>query len=180
MVRVLRIFTGRGCLLPALFAGGAMAAHAAVPPPAETLPPPVAAWLDQARQDCPAGFQAKDEVEEADLTGAGRPGYIANPHGLTCAGEPHLYGGDGPASIELFVTLPSGEVVHAGAVLALGYQIQPSGDGGPPVIAFQTHEDGDRSGSVDEYRWDGRVFALQNRNSMAAPPMDDPEGDNKQ
>jgi hypothetical protein len=176
-----RVFAAIGGLVLALAIGGAKAARPAqqadAAQQAPSLPPAVAAWLDQARQDCPAGFQAKDEVEEADLTGTGRPGYIANPHGLTCAGEPHLYGGDGPASIELFVTTPSGEVVHVAGVLALGYQIEPSTDGGPPIIAFQTHEDGDPSGSVDNYRWDGRAFQLLSRNSMAVPPVDgaDPE-----
>jgi len=139
------------------------------------LPPTVMNWLAQAKQDCPSGFSAKDAVEEADLTGDGRPGYIIDPHHLVCAGSPHLFVGDGPASIELFVTLPSGEIVHTGAVLALAYQLQQASKGVPPVIAFQTHEAAERAGSIDRYRWDGTNFALLNKNSMAAPPVDGPD-----
>src|SRR5271167_2807245 len=72
-------------------------------------PAPVANWLAQAKQDCPAGFQANNPIQTLSLTGDDRPGFIADPHRLACAGEPHLFSGDGPASIELFVTLPSGE-----------------------------------------------------------------------
>jgi hypothetical protein len=149
-------------------------AMAAEPPP---LPGPVADWLVQAKEDCPAGFQSQDAVQSVSLTGDGRPSFIANPHRLTCAGEPHLYGGDGPASIELFVTLPSGEVVHTGGVLALGYQIQDAPGGGAPIIAFTTHESAVPTGSIDDYRWDGRNFALLNRQSMAQPPVDGPDRD---
>jgi hypothetical protein len=139
------------------------------------LPQPVVAWLAQAKQDCPAGFQNQHAVEVVDLTGDGRPGFIVNPHNLVCAGEPHLFSGDGPASIELFVTLPSGQVVHTGGVLALGYQVMPSPRGGAPTLAFQTHEEGERAGSVDSYRWDGRNFALLNKNAMSKPPVDGPD-----
>lgn len=165
-------------LVPASLILLATAAPAKEPRPAETnLPQPVAAWLAQAKQDCPSGFQNKNAVESADLTGDGRPGYIANPHNLVCAGEPHLFSGDGPASIELFVTLPSGEVVHTGGVRALGYQIMPSPQGGAPTLAFQTHEVAERTGSVDTYRWDGHNFALLNKNSMAAPPVNGPDAE---
>jgi hypothetical protein len=145
------------------------------------LPALIAQYLDEARQDCPAGFQAKGAVEKADLTGDGRPGYIVNPHRMVCAGSPHLFGGDGPASIELFVTLPSGELVHTGGVLALGYRIEPGPNGGEaPVIAFQTHDEADRAVSIDHYRWDGRNFALLERRSMAAPPVDGPDSEYQQ
>ena len=142
-----------------------------------SLPQPVAAWLDKARQDCPNGFQNRNAVEAVDLTGDGRPGYIANPHSLVCAGEPHLFSGDGPASIELFVTLPSGEVVHTGGVRALGYQVMPGPQGGAPTLAFQTHEENERAGSVDSYRWDGHNFELLNKSSMATPPVNGPDAD---
>ncbi len=151
---------------------------AAIGAPATTgvnLPQPVGAWLAQAKQDCPAGFQSDNPIETLDLTGDGRPGYIANPHRLSCAGEPHIFVGDGPASIELFVTLPSGEVVHTGGVRALGYQIMPSPQGGAPILAFQTHEDNERAGSIDTYRWDGHNFTLLNKAPMSAPPVDGPD-----
>jgi hypothetical protein len=140
-----------------------------------SYPGPVAHWLDQARQDCPAGFQSHDPIQTLSLTGDGRPGYIADPHRLTCAGEPHLFIGDGPASIELFVTLPSGEVVHTGGVRALSYQVMPSPQGGPPTLTFDTHDPDRATGSVDSYRWDGRNFALLNRSSMAYPPVNGPD-----
>jgi hypothetical protein len=140
-----------------------------------SYPGPVARWLDQARQDCPAGFQSHDPIQTLSLTGDGRPGYIADPHRLTCAGEPHLFIGDGPASIELFVTLPSGEVVHTGGVRALSYQVVPSPQGGPPTLNFDTHDPSQATGSVDSYRWDGRNFALLNRSSMAYPPVNGPD-----
>jgi hypothetical protein len=144
----------------------------AVPGPARAdLPPPVAGWLAQAQQDCPAGFHDGGAIVTAPLTGDGKPGYIADPHKLTCAGEPHLYGAGGPASIELFVTLPDGQVVHSSGVLALGYQIV-EGEGGAPVIAFQTHNLADRAGSIDSYRWDGQGFTLISQRSMALPPED--------
>src|ERR1700759_2971089 len=91
----------------------AMALAATVPFAAQAptnYPGPVARWLEQAQSDCKQGFAAHDPIQTLSLTGDGRPGYIADPHRLTCAGEPHLFIGDGPASIELFVTLPSGEV----------------------------------------------------------------------
>jgi hypothetical protein len=163
------------CVLAVSFAGAAMAAVQDA-----NLPPKIVDYLAQARQDCPAGFQARGAVEEADLTGQGRPAYIVNPHRMVCAGSPHLFGGDGPASIELFVTLPSGELVHTGGVLALGYRIDPSPQGGAPIIAFQTHDTGERAGSVDRYRWDGRNFALLERHSMAVPPVDGPDKDFQQ
>ena len=144
------------------------------------LPQPVAAWLAQAQRDCPAGFQAKDPIESVNLTGDGRPGFIADPHRLVCAGEPHLFSGDGPASIELFVTLPSGQTVHTGGVRALAYQVMQSPQGGPPTLSFQTHEDGERAGSVDSYRWDGHNFALLDKNSMAAPPVNGPDREYQQ
>jgi hypothetical protein len=144
--------------------------------PVETnYPGPVAHWLQQAQQDCPAGFQAHDPIQTLNLTGDGRPGFIADPHRLTCAGEPHLFIGDGPASIELFVTLPSGEVVHTGGVRALNYQVMQSPQGGAPTLTFETHDPSERAGSVDSYRWDGRNFALLNRNSMAYPPINGPD-----
>ncbi|MDB5395999.1 MAG: hypothetical protein JWM91_3505 [Rhodospirillales bacterium] len=168
----LRLATASLILLPATVA------DAKERQPAEaSFPQPVAAWLAQARQDCPAGFQNHNAVESIDLTGDGRPGYIANPHNLVCAGEPHLFSGDGPASIELFVTLPSGEVVHTGGVRALGYQVMPSPQGGAPTLAFQTHEENERAGSLDTYRWDGHNFAMLNRNSMAAPPVNGPDAE---
>jgi hypothetical protein len=153
----------------------ALGAHAAIQ--GDDLPGPVNDYLAQAHQDCPVGFEAKGAVEQVDLTGDGRPGYIINPHRMACAGSPHLFGGDGPASIELFVTLPSGELVHTGSVLALGYRIEPGPQGGPPTIAFQTHDEADRAGSIDHYRWDGRNFALLDRRSMAAPPVDGPDSE---
>ncbi len=153
----------------------APAAFASSSTPATNLPPPVAAWLSKAKQDCPTGFSADNPIETLDLTGEGRPGYIANPHRLSCAGEPHLFVGDGPASIELFVTLPTGEVVHTGGVRALGYQVMPGAGGGAPTLTFQTHEDGERAGSIDAYRWDGHNFALLNKSSMAAPPVGGPD-----
>ena len=156
----------------------ASVAFAKQTPPVQTnLPQPVAAWLAQAKQDCPQGFENRNAVESVDLTGDGRPGYIANPHNLVCAGEPHLFSGDGPASIELFVTLPSGEVVHTGGVRALGYRVMPSPQGGAPTLAFQTHEENERAGSVDSYRWDGRNFELLNKSSMAAPPVNGPDAE---
>ena len=156
----------------------ATAALAKQNPPAETsLPPPVAAWLAQAKQDCPQGFENRNAVESADLTGHGRPGFIADPHKLVCAGEPHLYQGDGPASIELFVTLPTGEVVHTGGVRALAYQLMPGAPGAPPTLSFQTHEDGERAGSIDNYRWDGRNFTLLNKSAMAYPPVSGPDSE---
>ena len=167
---------------PGLFAASLLAivpavAGAAVPAGAD-LPGPVAAWLSQARQDCPSGFQARgDAIRPFSLTGDGRPGYIADPHKLSCASEPHLFVGDGPASIELFVTLPSGEVVHTGGVRALGYQVMPAPQGGAPIIAFQTHGEGDAVGSIDDYRWDGQNFAMLNRQSMARPPVDGPDSE---
>ncbi len=136
------------------------------------LPQPVAAWLTQAQRDCPAGFQAQNPIQSVDSDRHRAAGYIADPHRLVCASEPHLFSGDGPASIELFVTLPSGEVVHTGGVRALAYQVMPSPQGGPPTLAFQTHESAERTGSVDNYRWDGHNFALLNKNSMARPPVD--------
>ena len=60
-------------------------AHAA---PADTnYPAPVANWLAQAKQDCPAGFQANNPIQTLSLTGDGRPGFIADPHRLVCAGK---------------------------------------------------------------------------------------------
>jgi hypothetical protein len=144
------------------------------------FPQPVAAWLTQAQHDCPAGFQAQNPIQSVDLTGTGQPGYIADPHRLVCAGEPHLFSGDGPASIELFVTLPSGQVVHTGGIRALTYQVMPSPQGGPPTLAFQTHEASERTGSVDTYRWDGHNFALLNKSSMARPPVDGPDREYQQ
>jgi hypothetical protein len=140
---------------------------------ADNYPAPVARWLQQAQQDCPAGFQAHDPIQAVSLTGDGRPGFIADPHRLTCAGEPHLFVGDGPSSIELFVTLPSGEVVHTGGVLALSYQVMSSPQGGPPTLVFQTHDPSERAGSVDSYRWDGQNFAILNKQSLAVPPAGD-------
>lgn len=163
------------CATAALAVGIALDASAAVQD--DNLPGPVNDYLEQARQDCPVGFQAKGAVEEVDLTGDGRPGYIINPHRMVCAGSPHLFGGDGLASIELFVTLSSGQLVHTGAVLALGYRIESSPKGGPPIIAFQTHDEADRAGSIDHYQWDGRNFALLDRRSMAAPPVDGPDAE---
>lgn len=172
-------------LIPRHFACAAVALALTVPAAAavqdSNLPPPVTAWLAQAKQDCPAGFEVRQgAVETAELTGDGRAGYVIDPHRLVCAGSPHLFIGDGPASIELFVTLPSGEVVHTGAVLALSYRIEPSAQGGPPILAFQTHEPSERAGSIDTYRWDGKNFALLNRSSMAAPPVSGPDKDYQQ
>jgi hypothetical protein len=144
--------------------------------PAETnYPAPVAKWLAQAKQDCPAGFQANNPIQTLSLTGDGQPGFIADPHRLVCAGEPHLFSGDGPASIELFVTLPSGETVHTGGVRALTYQVAQSPQGGAPTLTFETHDPAERAGSVDAYRWDGRNFALLNKTSMAYPPVNGPD-----
>ncbi len=170
---MLRILSVTGAIL--LLARTAAAAPA-LPDPSQ-LPQPVADWLAQAKNDCPAGFQALDAIQAVSLTGDGRRGYIANPHRLSCAGEPHLYGGDGPASIELFVTLPSGQVVHTGGVLALGYQIEDASGGGAPVIAFTTHSGDSPTGSIDDYRWDGRNFALLNKQSMAEPPVNGPDAE---
>lgn len=161
-------------------AAGAVSGMAVAAPQDDNLPPAVTHWLDQARADCPSGFQAKGAVELADLTGDGRPGYIVNSHRLACAGSPHLFGGDGPASIELFATLPSGELVHTGGVLALGYRIEPSPDGGAPLLVFQTHDANERAGSIDRYRWDGKNFAMLRRNSLAAPPVDGPDSEYQQ
>ena len=134
------------------------------------LPQPVADWLAQARTDCPGGFADHGAVREVDLTGEGRPGYVADPHALSCAGSPHMFGGSAPASIELFVTAPSGNVVHTGAVLALGYRVE-STSGGPPTIVFDTHDTKDEAGSFDAYRWDGHNFQMIQHSSMAAPPV---------
>jgi hypothetical protein len=171
MLRILSIATA---LLLLARLDPAQAAPASVQ---QNLPQPVADWLKQAKDDCPAGFQAQNAIESVSLTGDGRPGFIANPHRLSCAGEPHLYGGDGPASIELFVTLPSGAVVHTGGVLALGYRIEDAPGGGAPIVAFTTHESSERAGSIDDYRWDGRNFALLNRQSMAQPPVGGPDSE---
>jgi len=137
---------------------------------ASSFPQPVADWIQQARTDCPGGFADRGAVHEADLTGDGRTGYLADPHLLSCAGSPHLFGGTGPASIELFVTAPSGAVVHTGGVLALGYHIEPA-PSGPPTIVFDTHDIKDETGSFDAYRWDGHNFAMVDHKSMAAPPV---------
>ncbi|HLG86184.1 MAG TPA: hypothetical protein VKZ79_03200 [Alphaproteobacteria bacterium] len=134
------------------------------------LPQPVADWLAQAKSDCPGGFADHGAVKEVDLTGDGRPAYVADPHALSCAGSPHMFGGSAPASIELFVTGPSGNVVHTGGVLALGYRIDPT-PGGPPTIIFDTHDTKDEAGSFDAYRWDGHNFQMIHHTSMAAPPV---------
>lgn len=134
-------------------------------------PQPVTEWIAQAQQDCPAGFADRGAVQTADLTGDGRPGYIADPHRLMCAGSPRLFGGQAPASIELFVTAPAGNLVHTGGVLALGYRIEANPQGGPPSIVFETHNLKDEAGSFDIYRWDGHNFALVTHRSMAAPPV---------
>ena len=134
------------------------------------LPQPVTNWLAQAKSDCPGGFADHGAVKEADLTGDGRPSYIADPHALSCAGSPHMFGGNAPASIELFVTNPAGGVVHTGGVLALGYRIDPS-PSGPPAIVFDTHNKEDEAGSFDIYRWDGHNFQMIRHSSMAAPPV---------
>ena len=156
----------------ALAATVAIAAKA----PAQTnYPGPVAHWLEQAQSDCKQGFAAHDPIQTLSLTGDGRPGYIADPHRLTCAGEPHLFVGDGPASIELFVTLPSGEVVHTGGVRALSYQVVPGPQGSAPTLTFDTHDPDRATGSVDSYRWDGRNFTVVNRASMAYPPVNGPD-----
>ncbi len=151
----------------------AVPADAAAPAPAASYPQPVADWLDKARQDCPGGFASQPGVVRSfDLTGTGAPSYVIDPHFLSCAQEPHLYVGDGPASIELFVTLPSGRVVHTGGVVAMGYRVVPNTGGGAPVIAFDSHDANERAGSVDSYRWDGQNFALLTKSSMAVPPLD--------
>jgi hypothetical protein len=137
---------------------------------AADLPGPVADWIAKARQDCPKGFSDAGAVEKIPLTGDGRAGYAIDPHKFACDAAPGLYGGLGPASIELFVTLPSGQVVHAGGVVALGFKVTPYPDGGAPVIAFDTHEVKERAGSVDRYRWDGSRFAIMDRRSLALPP----------
>jgi len=134
------------------------------------LPQPVTDWLAQAKSDCPGGFADHGAVRQADLTGDGRPSYIADPHALSCAGSPHMFGGSAPASIELFVTAPSGNVVHTGGVLALGYRIDAAA-GGPPAIIFDTHNKEDEAGSFDVYRWDGHNFQMIQHTSMAAPPV---------
>ncbi len=136
------------------------------------LPPPVAEMIVQAREDCPAGFKDEGAVQSVSLTGDGRPSYILDPHRLACAGSPHLFSGDGPSSIELFVTLPSGQVVHTGGVVALAYSVQPSADGGAPILAFETHGVADRAGTISAYRWDGKNFSLLRQQSMAMPPND--------
>jgi hypothetical protein len=156
----------------------AIAVAVSLAPQARTevaYPIPVTHWLDQAKQDCPKGFAAHDPIQTLSLTGDGRPSFIADPHKLTCAGEPHLFVGDGPASIELFVTLPSGEVVHTGGVRALSYEVVQNPQGGAPTLNFQTHEAGAPTGSVDSYRWDGRNFTVMNRASMAYPPVNGPD-----
>ncbi len=58
-----------------------------------------------------------------------------------------------------------------------GYQVMPSQQGGAPTtLAFQTHEDGERAGSVDDYRWDGHNFTLpEQKLDMAAPPVGGPD-----
>jgi hypothetical protein len=137
-----------------------------------SYPPAVQQWLDQARSDCRAGFAAHNPIQTVDnLGGGGRPGYIADPHRLTCAGEPHLFIGDGPASIELFVTLRSGEVVHTGGVLAFGYQVSNSGRG-PATVSFRTQGTGGAPDTVDDYRWNGNNFTILNRSASAAPPAE--------
>jgi hypothetical protein len=176
MLNVIRSAAFR--LAPAsVMALAATVAFARQAPADINYPAPVTRWLEQARQDCPAGFATHDPIQTLSLTGDGRPGYIADPHRLTCAGEPHLFIGDGPASIELFVTLPSGEVVHTGGVRALSYQVMPSPQGGPPTLNFETHDMNQPAGSVDSYRWDGRNFALLNRSSMAYPPVNGPDSE---
>jgi hypothetical protein len=134
------------------------------------LPAPVVDMLSKARDDCPAGFKDDGAVQQTSLTGDGKPSYIMDPHKLACAGSPHLFSGDGPSSIELFVTLPSGQVVHTGGVVALAYTIQPGPDGGAPIIAFETHADGERAGTISFYRWDGQNFNMLRRQSMDIPP----------
>lgn len=167
-------------LAPASAIAVAAAISFAPKAPADTsYPGPVAHWLEQAKQDCKQGFSAHDPIQTLSLTGDGKPSFIADPHRLTCAGEPHLFVGDGPASIELFVTLPSGEVVHTGGVRALGYQVVESPQGGAPTVNFQTHDNGAPTGSVDSYRWDGRNFTVMNRASMAYPPVNGPDGEYK-
>jgi hypothetical protein len=136
------------------------------------FPPAVAEYVDQARRDCPAGFQAGQAVETADLTGSGQPGYIVDPHKMSCAGSPHLFGGSGPASIELFALNGAGQVAHKTGVLALAYKIVPAEAGGAPVIAFTTHNTTDAAGSIDSYRWNGTDFGLISHRSMAGPPED--------
>jgi hypothetical protein len=173
----MRVFLSAvGVLIFAVAAGPSVAApdtHGDM----SNLPGPVAAWIAQAKQDCPAGFQMHDPVQTVSLTGDGKPGYIADPHRLSCAGEPHVFSGDGPASIELFVTLPSGDVVHTGGVLALSYQVENAPNGGPPILAFTTHASGSATGSIEEYRWDGRNFTMLNRHSMAEPPVNGPDSE---
>src|SRR6201996_1864134 len=163
-------------IVPGLALGLVAAVSFAPKAPADqAYPGPVAHWLEQAKSDCPAGFAAHDPIQTLSLTGDGRPSFIADPPRLTCAGEPHIFIGDGPASIELFVTLPSGEVVHTGGVRALGYQVVQSPQGGAPTLNFQTHDAGAPAGSVDSYRWDGRNFTVMNRASMAYPPVNGPD-----
>jgi hypothetical protein len=134
------------------------------------LPTPVVDMLEKAKDDCPAGFKDDGAVQQTSLTGDGKPSYIMDPHKLACAGSPHLFSGDGPSSIELFVTLPSGKVVHTGGVVALAYTIQPAPDGGAPIVAFETHADGERAGTISSYRWDGQNFNMLRRQSMDIPP----------
>jgi hypothetical protein len=137
---------------------------------AADLPGPVTDWIAKLRQDCPKGFSDAGAVEKISLTGDGKPGYAIDPHKFACDASPGLYGGLGPASIELFVTLPSGQVVHAGGIVALGYKVIAYPDGGAPVIAFDTHDVKERAGSIDRYRWDGHSFAVMDRRSLALPP----------
>jgi hypothetical protein len=136
-----------------------------------SLPPPVAEYLAQAERDCPAGFRAGHAVQTVDLTGEGQPGYVIDPHKMSCAGSPHLFGGTGPASIELFVTLPSGKVAHRGGVLALSYTVDPAPAGGPPVLEFVTHNTAG-PGSIDSYRWAGHEFNLINHRPDAGAASD--------
>jgi hypothetical protein len=158
-------------LLPLLLLSAApFAAMAQQPDKTADLPGPVADWIAQARRDCPGGFHADGAVQSVSLTGDGRPGYIADPHRLACDQSPTLYGGLGPASIELFVTLPSGQLVHSAGVLALGYRVAPSPDGGLPIVIFDTHGAGERAGSADNYRWDGHNFTMIDHRSLALPP----------
>lgn len=165
MVSSLNAAAALGLLTPLLILASPGSAVANV-----ELPQPVANWLAQAKSDCPGGFADHGAVKQADLTGDGRPAYIADPHALTCAGSPHMFGGSAPASIELFVTAPSGDVVHTGGVLALGYHIDSSPAGAPTII-FDTHDERDEAGSLDAYRWDGHNFQLISHKSMVAPPV---------
>src|ERR1700730_10740091 len=108
-MRAYGLFGAISFVFAASFLGSA--ARAAVPA-AGAYPGPVAAWLAKAQQDCPGGYAMHDgAVQSLDLTGTGAPGWVIDPHHLSCAQEPHIFQGDGPASIELFVTLPGGEVV---------------------------------------------------------------------